>query len=140
MWTYKGQEFTSDEIEDYVGFVYLLTNKLTGMKYVGKKKFHFKVTKPPLKGKKRKRRSLKESDWQEYYGSSEETKALVEEHGGGIFEREILHLCTKLGELSYLEMLEQVQREVLLRDDYYNGIIQCRIHRNHVKGLKKTKK
>ena len=61
----------------------------------------------------------------------------MEEHGGDIFEREILHLCTKLGELSYLEMLEQVQREVLLRDDYYNGIIQCRIHRNHVKGLKK---
>ena len=140
MWIYQGKEFTSEMIEDHVGFVYILKNKLTGMKYVGKKKFFFKVTKPPLKGKKRKRRSLKESDWQEYYGSSEETKALVEEHGGDIFDREILHLCATLGELSYLEMLEQVQREVLLRDDYYNGIIQCRIHRNHVKGLKNLKK
>jgi hypothetical protein len=140
MWIYQGKEFTSEMIGDHVGFVYILKNKLTGMKYVGKKKFFFKITKPPLKGKKRKRRSLKESDWQEYYGSSEETKALVEEHGGDIFDREILHLCATLGELSYLEMLEQVQREVLLRDDYYNGIIQCRIHRNHVKGLKNRKK
>jgi hypothetical protein len=140
MWIYQGKEFTSEMIGDHVGFVYILKNKLTGMKYVGKKKFFFKITKPPLKGKKRKRRSLKESDWQEYYGSSEETKALVEEHGGDIFDREILHLCATLGELSYLEMLEQVQREVLLRDDYYNGIIQCRIHRNHVKGLKNLKK
>ena len=59
-------------------FVYLITNNTNGMKYVGKKLAKFKVTKQPLKGKKNKRRSTKESDWQEYWGSSDRLKADVE--------------------------------------------------------------
>ena len=64
-------------IGDYIGFVYMVTDKETGMKYIGKKGFFSKVTKPPLKGKKRKRRSLKESDWKKYCGSSEAVKLIV---------------------------------------------------------------
>ena len=137
MWIYKGEEFTSDMIGDYVGFVYCLTDTENGKKYIGKKKFHRKITRPPLKGKKRKRRSIVESDWQTYYGSSPETKALVEECGEARFDREILHLCFTLGVMSYMELKEQVDREVLLSDEYYNGIIQARIHHSHVKTLKK---
>lgn len=137
MWIYKGEEFTSDMIGDYVGFVYCLTDTANGKKYIGKKKFHRKITRPPLKGKKRKRRSIVESDWQTYYGSSPETKALVEECGEARFDREILHLCFTLGVMSYMELKEQVDREVLLSDEYYNGIIQARIHHSHVKTLKK---
>ena len=47
-------------------FVYLITNKVNGMRYVGKKLAKFKTTKPPLKGKKNKRRGTKESDWRDY--------------------------------------------------------------------------
>jgi hypothetical protein len=137
MWLYKGEEYKSEMIGEAVGFVYLLTDLVNGMKYVGKKKFWRKITKPPLKGKTRKRKEIKESDWQTYYGSSETTKQLVEEHGGGRFKREILHICYGLGAMSYMELVEQVQREVLFRDDYYNGIIQVRIHRSHIKSLKK---
>jgi hypothetical protein len=136
MWIYKGNEFTSDMIDKYVGFVYCLTEIESGKKYIGKKKFWSKITKPPLKGKKRKRKELKESNWMSYCGSNPETMALAEEHGHGVFFREILHLCDSLGELSYLELKEQVDRCVLLRDEYYNGIIQCRIHKSHVKKLK----
>lgn len=137
MWVYNGTEFTSEMIDEYLGFVYLLTDLTNGKKYIGKKKFWSKVTKAPLKGKTRKRRSVKESDWKNYYGSSAETQALVEEFGGERFSREILHLCETAGVMGYLELKEQMDRQVLLDDSYYNGIIQARIHRNHVKKLKK---
>ncbi len=137
MWIYNGEEFTSEMIGDYLGFVYLLTDTHNGKKYIGKKKFWSKVTKAPLKGKTRKRRSVKESDWKTYYGSSAETQALVEEFGSSRFRREILHLCETAGVMGYLELKEQMDREVLLDDSYYNGIIQARIHRSHVKKLKK---
>ena len=136
MWLYNDEEFTSEMIEKYVGFVYIITNLETNMKYVGKKLFTSKRTLPPLKGKKRKRKVVKESDWMEYYGSSEEVKSLVEELGANSFKREILHLCNTRGEMSYLEAKEQFDREVLLDDTYYNGIINCKIHRSHVKRLK----
>jgi len=136
MWFYNNKEFTSEMVEDYVGFVYLVIFD-NGKKYIGKKKFWSKVTRPPLKGKKRKRRSLKESDWKTYCGSSETVKKLIEENGLDSVKREILHLCKGAGELSYMEMVEQVERKVLLRDDYYNGIIQCRINQACVKRLKK---
>lgn len=137
MWIYNGKEFTSDMIDKYVGFVYCLTDISSGKKYIGKKKFWSKITKPPLKGKTRKRKELKESNWMTYCGSNPETMALAEEHGVQRFHREILHLCNSLGEMSYIELKEQVDRCVLLSDDYYNGIIQCRIHKSHVKNLKK---
>ena len=136
MWTYNGKEFTSEDIGDYVGFVYLITDLSNQKKYVGKKIFQSKRKLKPLKGKTRRRTKIVESDWQTYFGSSDEVKALVEEHGPDNFKREILHLCESKGVMSYLELKEQMDREVLLNDEYYNGIIQVKIHRSHVKSLK----
>ena len=135
MWYYKGEEFTSEMIGDYIGFVYVITHLSNNKKYVGKKLLMSKRKLPPLKGKTRKRTVVKESDWQDYFGSSDAVKALVEEQGRENFHREILHLCMSKGELSYMELKEQMDREVLLNDDYYNGIIQVKIHRNHVRRL-----
>ena len=136
MWLYNGEEFTSEMIDGWVGFVYLLTDLENGKKYVGKKNFWSTRKLPPLKGKTRRRTKKAESNWQDYYGSSEEVMLLVENSGGSRFRREILHLCKSKGEMSYLELKEQMDREVLLNDDYYNGIIQVKIHRSHVKSLK----
>jgi len=136
MWSYKGEEFITDMIGDNIGFVYIVTDTVSGMKYIGKKGFFSKVTKPPLKGKKRKRRSIKESDWKTYCGSSETVKTLVEENGLDHFEREILHLCKSKGEMSYTEMREQIVRDVLLKpDEYLNGFVGGKIHRNHLKNM-----
>ena len=126
MWTHNGK--LVDELPaDCEGFVYLITNLTNKRKYVGKKLARFKVTKPPLKGKKNKRRSTKESDWRDYWGSSEHLIADVERLGEENFTREILHYCQSRGMLSYLEAKEQFDREVLLTDEYYNGIINVRV-------------
>jgi hypothetical protein len=125
-WTYKG-DIVESIPDEYEGFVYLITNKTTQQKYVGKKLAKFKTTKPPLKGKKNKRRGYKESDWKDYWGSSDRLQADVDAQGPNNFTREILYLCKGRGEMSYLEAREQFERRVLERDDYYNGIINVRV-------------
>jgi len=125
-WKYNGN--LVEEIADqYIGFVYIITNLTNNKKYIGKKLAKFKKTRPPLKGKKRKRKSLVESDWQTYWGSSEHLLADITELGPENFSREILYFCTTRGQLSYLEAKEQFDRAVLLTDEYYNGIINVRI-------------
>jgi len=131
-WTYQGQPFTSDMIGDNIGFVYQITNLDNGKKYIGKKWFWSTRKLPPLKGKTRKRIVKKESDWQKYYGSSDEVKMLVEQHGEDNFEREILRLCKTKGECTYYETKFQFDFDVLLRDDYYNEFIGCKIHSKHL--------
>jgi len=125
-WTYQGKpvETISDE---YEGFVYLITNLKTKQKYVGKKLAKFKTTKPPLKGKKNKRRGYKESDWREYWGSSDRLNEDVKNLGEKNFTREILYFCKSRAEMSYIEAREQFDRRVLETDEYYNGIINVRV-------------
>jgi len=125
-WIYQGKEVTEIPNE-YEGFVYLITNLTDNRKYVGKKLAKFKTTKPPLKGKKNKRRGYKESDWRDYWGSSDKLIADVEKLGENKFTREILYFCKSRGEMSYLEAREQFERRVLETDEYYNGIINVRV-------------
>lgn len=129
MWLYKGSPL--EEIpEGAYGFVYLITNNQTGKKYIGKKLFWFKKTKT-VKGKKK--RTKAESDWKEYWSSSDDVRKDVQELGEENFTREILHICPNKGSCNYLEAKEQMLREVLESDSYYNSQIQCRVHRTHIK-------
>jgi|TARA_Y100000114_G_C11629576_1_gene263757 hypothetical protein len=125
-WTYNGKKI-DDLPEDIEGFVYLITNNTDNRKYIGKKLAKFKKTKPPLKGKKNKRRSKVESDWRDYWGSSDHLIADVQRLGEENFTREILYMCKTRGLMSYLEAKEQFDRRVLETDDYYNGIINVRV-------------
>jgi len=138
MWYYNDREFnpSEDELRDWQGFVYIITDLTNNKKYIGKKGFWSRKTLPPLKGKTRKRRSIVESNWRDYFGSSDLVKQLLAENGEQGFRREILYLCKSKGEMGYLEAKEQYDRSVLLDDTYYNGIINCRIHRSHVQRLK----
>jgi len=131
MWKYKGEELTEETIGNNLAFVYLITNLVSGKKYIGKKLFKFKKTKI-TKGKKK--RSLVDSDWKDYWSSSEELKKDVASLGEGNFTREVLHLCINKGTASYLEAKEQFAHLVLEKPtEWYNGIINCRVHRSHVK-------
>lgn len=125
-WYYNNKEVT-ELPEDCEAFVYLITNLTNDKKYVGKKLAKFKTTKPPLKGKKNKRRGYKESDWRTYWGSSDHLNADVVELGEDKFRREILYYCPSRGVASYIEAREQFERRVLETDDYYNGIINVRV-------------
>ena len=125
-WTYNNK-VVNDLPEDVEGFVYLITNLVDNRKYVGKKLARFKTTKPPLKGRKNKRRGFKESDWRTYWGSSDHLNADVLALGEEKFTREILYYCPSRGVLSYLEAKEQFDRKVLESDEYYNGIINVRV-------------
>lgn len=139
MWIYKGKQIESvDDLPDgkWMGFVYLITNTLTGKMYIGKKLLTFSKTKQ-VKLKVKKIRV--ESDWMSYYGSSDALKADVEKEGAENFTREILHFCETKGICNYLEAREQMDRRVLESDDYYNGQIQCRVHKSHISKLKQHK-
>ena len=124
--------------EDCVGFVYLITNNITGRKYIGKKlakfsKTTYKMVK--LKNGKKKRKKIKgkiDSDWQTYYGSSPELTKDVVALGVENFSREILYYCKSKSECSYIEAREQFARRVLESTDYYNGHIQVRVHGSHI--------
>jgi hypothetical protein len=124
------KDFTPDDI---YGFVYCITNRATNKKYVGKKFFWKAKTLPITKTRKRRKRLKVESDWKDYWGSNKHLVEDVNKQGKDMFYREILHLCKTKGECAYMETKEQFDREVLLTDDYYNGIINCRIGANSVK-------
>ena len=137
VWLYEQQQIETLP-EDCVGFVYLITNNLSGRKYIGKKLAKFsKTTQRTVKlkngtKKKKKTRSKVDSDWREYYGSSPELTADIEKLGTKNFTREILYYCKSKSECSYIEAREQFARQVLESQDYYNGHIQVRVHGSHI--------
>ena len=130
-WTFNGKLFESTP-EEYQGFVYQHTEIHSNKKYIGKKNFWKPKTLPINKTRKRRVRTRVESDWKDYYGSSNEVRKIVEEHGTQTFKREILKLCKNKGEMSYYEAKLQFDNDVLFRDDYYNNFIGCRIHAKHL--------
>jgi len=132
-WLYQSQ-LVETLPEDCVGFVYLITNNLSGRKYIGKKLAKFSRTtlktvkqKNGIK-KKKKVRSKVDSDWREYYGSSPELSRDIEQLGTENFTRQILYYCKSKAECSYVEAREQFARQVLESQDYYNGHIQVRVN------------
>ncbi len=126
-----------EQLPEWVtGFVYQITNTVNGRMYIGKKLARFKKSRKPLKGRVNKRRYTVDSDWKEYFGSSDELNADIKKFGKLKFKREILFYCKSKAELSYIEAREQFARKVLESDQYYNGHIRVRVHG---KGILKEK-
>jgi hypothetical protein len=128
---YHNNEIVNEIDPKYKAFVYLITNLKTGKKYIGKKLTEFTKTKI-VKGKRKKVKY--ESDWRDYWSSSDELKSDVMTLGEDNFRREIIHYCLNKGSASYFEAKEQFANEVLEKPDlWYNGQIQVRVHRSHIK-------
>ena len=141
-WTYKGNEMLdiTQFPDNTYGFVYINKHTPTGKSYIGKKILQF--TKKVKLGKKeiaalgavvgRKpsyKLSVKESDWKTYTGSSKELNEDIKKYGKEKFDFVILEWCDSKFELGYKEIKKQIMEDVLLSEDYYNGIINCRLGR-----------
>jgi len=113
--------------EETFGFIYEITNTVTNKKYIGKKQCHSRIKRKPLKGKKRNRIDSKESDWKTYTSSSNELIEDIKKHGKDKFIFKILRTCDSKWALAYFEAKEQMEKDVLFRKDYYNGILNLRI-------------
>ena len=137
-WLYQGNIITSLP-DDCIGFVYIITNKISGKKYIGKKlakfsKTSYKTIKLKNGNKIRKRiKSKIDSDWQTYYGSNDKLNEDVKNLGTDKFTREILQFCKSKSQCSYIEAKLQFEYRVLESDDFYNGHIQVRVHGSHIK-------
>jgi len=107
-WLYEGKPFTSDDIGDFFGFVYRITNIQSGKQYIGRKYFYQK--RKPRGGK---RRVTSESDWKRYYGSSAELNSDRKLLGNAAFKREILSLHTRLGDVNFEETKQLFLHNVL---------------------------
>lgn len=120
-WLYKDKEVTEESIpEGSEGFVYKITHTPTGKYYIGKKSLWAKRTLPPLKGKKRKRRVIKESDWKKYHSSNDWIKTQVKEGNEDDFKREIIQFCPSKKSLTYYELRWQLYYDVLADDNSLN--------------------
>lgn len=118
-----------DNIDEYYGFVYIIINKINNKKYIGKKFYWSYLKRPPLKGKKNRRIEKRETDWKDYWGSSNELLNDIKKYGQENFERKILYHCENKFDCAYKEIEEQIKRRVLFKVDYYNKIINVRLSR-----------
>ena len=131
-WLYNGEPFR--EPGEYYGFVYIITNVLSGRKYIGKKFFWSLKRKQVNKVRKRYKA---ESDWKDYWSSSDELKQDIELLGKENFTREIIHLCKSKGVTNYMEAKEQFNKSVLENADlWYNSWIMVKVSKSHLNKLK----
>ncbi len=133
-WYYEGKEYdpSEDELAEYTGFVYIIEEESTGMKYIGKKLFWRTKTLGITKTRKRKKKVKVESDWRNYHGSNKKLLERVQGKSDEVYKRYILKLCRSKGECSYYEAKLQFEHDVLFRDDFYNEMIMCRINSKHL--------
>ena len=130
MWLHSGKPIDEESLEDFVGFVYIITNIESQRQYIGKKLFKFRRTKT-VKGKKK--RLLIESDWRKYWGSNKTLLEEVSRFGEDGFKREVLRLCRSKGELNYFEAKYQFSMGALESDVFYNEWITLKVHKAHLK-------
>ena len=118
-------------IDDYFGFVYKITNIQTKRSYIGRKQFHSYIRKK-IKGKKNRKKIVRESDWRSYTGSSEVLNEDISSMGKEKFTFTIIKLCVTKRDLGYYETWHQMTESVLDSKfpdgsrKYYNNNIMSR--------------
>ena len=132
-WIYDAKEFTSSDLgsnPEVIGFVYVIRSLVTNKCYIGKKNFYSKKT---IQRNLKKKKVRVESDWKNYFGSCAELLDEIKENGKDKYDRQIIRLCYTKSEMNYFELKEQIDKKVLLREDYYNSFVGTKIHKKHMK-------
>lgn len=120
-WKYKGK-LLKEFPDDSFGFVYIITNKKSGMQYVGRKYFQA-IRRTKVVGRKRRKVIKKDSGWKTYTGSSKRLNLDIEKLGKENFKFEILILGETRGQVNYLEENIHHKLHVSARDKFYNDCI-----------------
>jgi Putative endonuclease segE, GIY-YIG domain len=110
-WIYNGESFLTAP-ETAFGFIYCITNTITGQKYIGKKQIWSHLTKK-VPGKKNRKHYTKEAKWRDYWSSCDELKEDIKREGQDKFVREIVKLCETKGQLTFSEVEHQIKQDVL---------------------------
>lgn len=133
-WLYNDQlvEDVSQLENSPFGFVYVITQKSTGKKYIGRKLLT-KSSRKTIKGKKKKVRV--ESDWKTYWGSSPSLLEAIEKYGKEDFKREIVKLCYSKSECSYWETKLIFETDAIISENYFNDWVSCKISGKHLKNI-----
>lgn len=138
-WTYKGESGLVSEIltiddlpksKEAIGFVYKITNRITGTFYIGKKSLYSeRKTKISTREKvatatrKKFKQVVKESDWKKYWGSCADLKEDVQIFGSNNFTREIIEVCCTKKYLGFCEVIHQIKNDVLTSNSYNGNIM-----------------
>lgn len=143
MWTYQNNQ--SFEMPDNaLGYIYCITNKLDNKIYIGrkllvsnrKKTLTKKEKLLPENKRKKFKREIKETDWKNYWGSSDELKRDIEQHGQENFSREILMFCSTLTDISFYETYFQIKYDVLFCNSYNRHIANTKFFKGKVNKLR----
>lgn len=126
-WLFNGEEIDPEHLLKFFGFVYRITDKETGKKYIGRKYiWNYRREKDATRRKKI------ESDWKRYFSSNEELKRIGKETPERLL-REVIHLCRGKGETNWREVEEIVKQNAIYDNDYLNDNLSGKYFRKNVK-------
>ena len=123
-WLYRGKVFDVAP-EDAFGFVYRITNLVSGKKYIGRKYFE-SVRRKKVKNKVRRKVVIKNSGWASYTGSNKSLTEDIAAMGIDKFRFEILAIGYTKGHVNYLEENIQHKLDVITSEKYYNHSVGSR--------------
>lgn len=112
--------------ENVLGFLYKITDKNSKKYYVGIKQISKRIKRKPLKGKKRNRIHVSESDWKTYCGSSGEISEEVRKNESN-YSFEILSFHSTKTLLKYSEAEYLIRNNCLFDSNCYNQMFNYRL-------------
>lgn len=110
-----------------LGFIYKVTDKVNKKWYFGQKKMITTVSRPPLKGKVRKRKVIKQTDWKTYTTSCNTLKFEISQRPKQEFDFEILHFVDSKWMMDYIELWYQIHYDAMFVENSYNSIVNVRL-------------
>lgn len=139
MWHHNNTS-TFEVPENAIAFIYRITNLTNNKFYIGRKmllsnrKKKLTIKEKALEGNSRKKfkRDIKPTNWENYWGSNDELKEDIKLLGEDKFKREILIFTTNKTDTSFYEMYYQIKEDVLFKNSYNRHIANTKFFKGKV--------